>query len=101
MANYHCVIRYDCNHEKELMHIIRYLSNSYYLSNIPNPKQLDQEKNVVTIEFLDLDRTKLHKLEKMLKIGGFTNYDLNRIPNPESISKKIKNTLFGIQTDED
>ena len=80
------------------MHIIRYLSNSYYLSNIPNPKQLDQEKNVVTIEFLDLDRTKLHKLEKMLKIGGFTDYDLNRILNHESISKKIKKTLFGIKT---
>ena len=79
------------------MRIIRYLSNSYYLANVPNPKQLDQEKNVVIIEFLDIDRTKLRKLEKMLKIGEFTDYDLNRIPNNESISKKIKNTLFGIK----
>ena len=80
------------------MRIIRYLSNSYYLANVPNPKQLDQEKNVVIIEFLDIDRTKLRKLEKMLKIGEFTDYDLNRITNHESISKKIKNTLFGIKT---
>ena len=65
---------------------------------MPNPKQLDQEKYAVTVEFLDVDRTKLHKLEKMLKIRGFTDYDLNKILNHESISKKIKKTLFGIKT---
>ena len=65
---------------------------------MPNPKQLDQEKYAVTVEFLDVDRTKLHKLEKMLKIRGFTDYDLYRIPNPGSFSEKIKNMFSGIKT---